>query len=98
MVEAYPSQAKRELGTGATTDVAVVGVGIVAFKVAFDSSGDGEIRVLGNPFRLGANAELAGLNMELRVGGGTSIGEQERERPDRKSTRLNSSHLGISYA
>src|SRR5208337_1905047 len=81
MVGAHPGDAERELGTGAATDVAVVDVGVVAFKVAFHSAGEGKGRILGNPFRLGANAEAAGLDMNLRIGGGTSIGEQERERP-----------------
>src|ERR1017187_6617344 len=79
MVEAHPCEAKRELGTGVTTDVAVIDVGVVAFKVAFNFTGEGETRILRDPFRLGANAEAAGLDMDLRVGGGTCIGEQERE-------------------
>src|ERR1035441_8293353 len=81
MVEAHPCEAKRELGTGVTTDVAVIDVSVVTFKVAFHPAGEGETRILRNPFRLGANAEAAGLDMDLRVGGGTCIGEQEREGP-----------------
>src|SRR5215467_493947 len=81
MVEAYPGEAKRELGTGATADVTVVDIGVVAFKVAFHPSGDGKVRTLGNPFTLGANAELAGLDVNLGVRGRTSLAEQKRERP-----------------
>src|ERR1039458_219451 len=81
MVEAHPCEAKRELGTGVTTDVAVIDVGVVAFKVAFKFTGEGETRILRDPFRLGANAEGAGLDMDLRVGGGTCIREEEREGP-----------------
>src|SRR5947199_1435161 len=48
---------------------------------------------------LGLGDQLLGFAPCLRdrlVGG--SLGEQEGAQRDRKSTRLNSSHLGISYA
>src|SRR5256885_6954342 len=41
---------------------------------------------------------LAGTGTSRRLGEGGSAYEPMRERRDRKSTRLNSSHLVISYA
>src|SRR5205814_9917797 len=57
-------------------------------------------------FRSGRSGEVTGLVVLRRflVGGflrrlvGRFLGRALRRKPDRKSTRLNSSHLGISYA
>src|ERR1035438_8378556 len=88
VVEPHVSEAERELGTRATADVAVADVSVVAFKIGLHLAGDGEVRALGHPFTLRANAELASLDVNLGVRGGTGIAEQKRERPvlDRKST------------
>src|ERR1035438_8846513 len=81
VIEAHVGEAKRELRTGATADVAVADVRVVAFKIGLHLARDGEVRALRHPFTLGADAELAGLDVNLRVRGGNGNVEQKRERP-----------------
>src|SRR5262245_64552263 len=57
----------------------------------------------GKPFLAGPNSWSVGLSARGRADAGgmcqcAARGSQGRVRLDRKSTRLNSSHLGISYA
>src|SRR2546426_3050092 len=46
----------------------------------------------------GVQGPAARIGADLRAVGGVGRGERRRRIPDRKSTRLNSSHLVISYA
>src|SRR5688500_19938491 len=52
----------------------------------------GAVRLRGRP------VPAAGIAGRRARGAGRALGRRDRGRPDRKSTRLNSSHLVISYA
>jgi hypothetical protein len=82
VVQSRPRNTEGELVGTSGTDVAVVDIGVVTFKVGFHATCEGEVRTLGNPFRLRTNAEAAGLDVDLRIGGWTRIAaNQERKRP-----------------
>src|SRR5262245_13318926 len=77
-----------------TADVVVIGSGACGLPAAIvaKEAGSSVIVVEAQP-HVGGHARVSGGNMPL--GGGTSV---QKKYGDRKSTRLNSSHLGTSYA
>src|SRR5947207_10354253 len=72
------------------------------FRSVFDSRTDGErVRLGRSPSRRGEAGESGGREISRERGPGENPARRDgrpTEPPDRKSTRLNSSHTVISYA
>src|SRR5260370_23101886 len=81
VVESHVSQPDPKLAGTDTADIAVVDIGVVALKVAFHLGCNSHVRIFWHPFRLQANAEATGFDVDLRVGRRTRIGEQEGQGP-----------------
>src|SRR5260370_41925015 len=79
-VEPRPCDPCPELAVTDGADVYAVCVCEIALVVSLDLASEHQVRVFGNPFELAAHAEAACFDMELRIGSGSRVGQQERKR------------------
>src|SRR5256885_3336359 len=67
----------------------------LARRAVAETPGDLVVRT---PRKMVLKIQVVGIQIVLQGGGGEAAEERRSRRTDRKSTRLNSSHLVISYA